>query len=439
MANLSVFGLGYVGTLTAACFAAHGHKVVGVDVNPRKVQMLEKGISPVSEPGLDALVGAAASGQALRVTTDAKEAVRASDVSFITVGTPSKPNGDVDLSAVEAVLTQIGMALRRHHGFHTVVLRSTVPPGTCASYALPLLGETSGKTPGRDFQLFFNPEFLREGHGIDDFYDPPYVLIGRVADLGDDTLRRLWTTLPIKAPIIDLSATEAEMLKYASNAFHALKVVFANEIGAMCKTLGIDGQRVMDVFVRDTRLNTCGRYLTPGFAFGGSCLPKDLDALTYLGKTLDLTLPVLNSISRSNELQVRRAAEMVLGTGRRSVAIVGLSFKAGTDDVRNSPAVLLAEHLIGKGLEVSVFDRHVVPEYLLGRNKEFLEARLPHITRLLKHSPEECIRGAEVVVLCARDPATEQLLSNDGTKIVIDLVGLDGLRGRGTNYSGIAW
>jgi GDP-mannose 6-dehydrogenase len=439
MVDVAVLGLGYVGTVTAACFAAHGHKVVGVDTNPAKVQMLADGTSPISEPGLDSLVRAAISRDLLGATTDPQEAVRASDVSFITVGTPSRQNADVDLSAVRQVLTQIGLALRDHQDFHTIVLRSTVPPGTTSRLAVRVLADTSGKIPGRDFQLFFNPEFLREGHGVDDFYDPPYVVIGRVPGLGDDSLRQLWTTLPITAPIIELTATEAEMLKYASNAFHALKVVFANEVGAICKSLDVDGQRLMDVFVQDSRLNTSGSYLMPGFAFGGSCLPKDVDALDYLGKTLDLRLPVLNSIRRSNELQIARAAEMVLNTQKRRVAIIGLSFKEGTDDVRNSPAVLLAERLIGKGREVAVFDRQVVPEYLLGRNKEFLEARLPHITRLLKYSPEQCIDGAEVVVLCARDTQAEQILTGDGSKIVIDLVGVTGLKGREANYSGIAW
>lgn len=439
MPNLAVFGLGYVGTLTAACFAAQGHKVCALDINSNKTDMLAQGVAPVGEPGLDALVRSTVASETLYVTDDAEKAISTTDFSFIAVGTPSKRNGDVDLTSVNSVLAQIGRALRRSGRFHTIVLRSTVPPGTSASHALPRLAEASGKTPGRDFQLFFNPEFLREGHGVKDFYDPPYVVIGRVPGLGDDALRRLWSTLPISASIIELSTTEAEMLKYSSNAFHALKVVFANEIGALCKALGVDAQRLMDVFVQDTRLNTSRRYLTPGFAFGGSCLPKDLDALTYLGKTLDLSLPVLNSISTSNELQIGRAAQMVLNTQRRHVAIIGLSFKEGTDDVRNSPAVRLAEHLIGKGLEVTVFDRHVVPEYLLGRNKEFLEAHLPHITRLLKHSPEECIDDAEVVVLCARDAGAEQLLVNDGAKLVVDLVGVDDLRGRGANYSGIAW
>jgi GDP-mannose 6-dehydrogenase len=440
MANLAVFGLGYVGSVTAACFASHGHQVIGVDTNRQKLDLLRQGIPPVAEPGLPELVQAAIGNRKLCVTHDVNEAVRRSDLSFISVGTPSRRNGDVDLSALESVLEEIGAALRDHDKFHTVVLRSTVPPGTTKRFAVPILEEMSGRSAGTGLEVYFNPEFLREGCSIRDFHAPPYIVIGKEKNLADGRLRKVWEEMKIDAPIIELELQEAEILKYACNAFHALKVSFANEIGAICKELAIDSQRVMETFVKDTQLNTSERYLAPGFAFGGSCLPKDVSALNYMAKSLDAATPLLSSIMPSNDTHILRAARMILETNKQKVCLVGLGFKEGTDDVRNSPAVLLAEHLLGKGIGLSVFDRTVQPEYLTGRNKQFLDMTMPHIMRHMRASLPDAINEAEVVVICSNDKEVEGLLLAGGKgKEVIDLVGLPRLKHSGNGYSGIAW
>jgi GDP-mannose 6-dehydrogenase len=440
MANLAVFGLGYVGSVTAACFASRGHQVIGVDTNRQKLDLLRQGIPPVAEPGLPELVQSAVRSRKLCVTHDVNEAVRRSDVSFISVGTPSRRNGDVDLSALESVLEEIGAALRDNDKFHTVVLRSTIPPGTTKRFAIPILEEMSGRTAGDGFEVYFNPEFLREGCSIRDFHAPPYVVIGKQKDLANGTLRKVWEEMKLEAPIIELELQEAEILKYACNAFHALKVSFANEIGAICKELAIDSQRVMDTFVKDTQLNTSAKYLSPGFAFGGSCLPKDVSALNYMAKSLDAATPLLSSIMPSNDTHILRAARMVLETNKQKVCLVGLGFKEGTDDVRNSPAVLLAEHLLGKGIDLIVFDRTVQPEYLTGRNKQFLDMTMPHIMRHMRASLADAIKEAEVVVICSPDKEVERILLAEGKeREIIDLVGLPRLKHSGNGYSGIAW
>ena len=439
MANLAVFGMGYVGCVTAACFASHGHHVIGVDVNPDKIELLRNGEPTVAEPGLREMVSTSVRKGKLCVTQSVHDAVSRSDISFITVGTPPRRNGDVELDALRSVLAEIGQSLKKHRRFHTVVVRSTVLPGTTASVALPVLRESSELEPGKDFSIYFNPEFLREGCSVRDFHEPPYVIIGGNGLKQKNPLRDLWSSLGIRAPIFELKFEEAEMLKYASNAYHAAKVVFANEVGAICKDLSIDGQRVMEVFVQDTQLNTSARYLMPGFSFGGSCLPKDVSALTYLAKSLDVNTPLLNSLMASNDVHLMRAARMVLETGKRKVCLVGLGFKEGTDDVRNSPAVLLAEHLIGKGLEVTIFDRIVQPEYLFGRNKQFLDMTLPHLLTHLRPDLQKALAEAEVVVVCAGDPQIEQFLIGEHGKKIIDLVGLRQVKNSGNGYTGIGW
>lgn len=439
MANLAVFGMGYVGNVTAACFAARGHHVIGVDINPDKIELLRRGEPTVAEPGLRDLVSASVRKGKLCVAQSVDDAISRSDISFVTVGTPSKRNGDGDLSALRSVLSEIGLAMKKNQRFHTVVVRSTVLPGTTVSVALPTLVESSQLEAGKDFALYFNPEFLREGSSVRDFHEPPYVIIGEDANGRSNTLHELWASMGISAPIFEMKYEEAEMLKYASNAFHAAKVVFANEIGAICKNLSVDSQKVMEVFVRDTQLNTSGRYLMPGFSFGGSCLPKDVCALTHLAKSLDASTPLLNSLMFSNEMHLMRAARMVLEAGKRKVCLIGLGFKEGTDDVRNSPAVLLAEHLIGKGLDVIIFDRIIQPEYLIGRNKQFLDLTLPHLLTHLRPRLADAIDEAEVIVICAGDPQVEQLLVGKHGKKIIDLVGLRELKHSANGYAGIAW
>jgi GDP-mannose 6-dehydrogenase len=439
MANLAVFGMGYVGSITAACFASKGHHVIGVDVNPDKIELLRRGEPTVAEPGLRDLVSTSVRKGKLCVTQLVDDAVGRSDISFVAVGTPSRRNGDVELDALRSVLAEIGQSLKRYRRFHTIVVRSTILPGTTTSIVVPTLAESSGLEPQKDFAVYFNPEFLREGSSVRDFHEPPYVIIGG-SSLGQaNALRDLWSSLSLNAPIFELKYEEAEMLKYASNAFHAAKVVFANEVGAICRDLSVDGQRVMEIFVKDTQLNTSARYLMPGFCYGGSCLPKDVSALTYLAKNLDVGTPLLNSLSVSNDVHLMRGARMVLETGKRKVCLVGLGFKEGTDDVRNSPAVLLAEHLLGKGLDITIFDRIVQPEYLVGRNKQFLDMTLPHLLSHLRPNLADAIDEAEVVVVCAGDPEIEKLLVGRRDKKVIDLVGLRQVKHSRNGYAGIAW
>jgi GDP-mannose 6-dehydrogenase len=436
--RISVFGLGYVGTVSAACFARDGHEVVGVDPNPTKVEMIRSGQTPVIEPGLRELVGDAVRRGRLRATGDAVEAVHRSDLSLICVGTPSEPNGSLDLRAVRAVSEEIGGALATVRGRHAVVLRSTVLPGTTRRVVVPALEAASGKTAGRDFGVCVNPEFLREGTAVRDFDNPPKTVIGYNDESSGDLVAELYEA--IDAPLIRLDVATAEMVKYADNAWHALKVGFANEVGNVAKLLGLDSHRVMAVFCQDTKLNLSPAYLKPGAPFGGSCLPKDLRALTYLARSLDLEVPILASILPSNRLQVEKALQMVLNTGKRRVGVLGLSFKAGTDDLRESPLVELVERLIGKGLELRIYDRNVHLASLTGANREFILNRIPHISRLMVPSLEEAIQDAEVVLVGNNDGEFKAGLADQRPgRIVLDLVRIAGDRKSDGTYEGICW
>lgn len=431
--RLSIFGLGYVGCVSAACFAARGHDVIGVDVNELKVELINQGHSPVVEPGLSELIGEAVKARRLRATKDAVAAVTDSDVSLVCVGTPSNHNGSLDLSYIKRACQQIGDALEAKSRYHIVVLRSTMLPGTVATTVIPALEVYSGKRAGRDFGVAVNPEFLREGTSLYDFDHPPFTLIGADDEDAGAPLAKLYSQ--VDAPLISAGIKEAEMVKYACNSFHALKVTFANEIGNICQELGVDSHRVMEIFCRDDKLNLSPYYLKPGFAFGGSCLPKDLRALLHKAKELDLRAPVLEAVLASNRLQVEKAAEMILRTGHRRVAVLGLSFKTGTDDLRESPMATLIETLIGKGLRLSIYDREVELARLHGANKEFIERGIPHIASLLCPSLPETVADAEVVVIGKKDKEFDALpnLLND-EQLVIDLVRLPGALGRRANY-----
>lgn len=395
--RISVFGLGYVGCVSAACLAHDGHHVIGVDINPQKVQMLQMGRSPIIEPGLDALVEEGISSERLCVTTDGVTAVTNSDVSLICVGTPSNGNGSLKVDYVENVCRQIGAVLADKPSDHVVIIRSTVLPGTVQGTMLPILEEASGKKAGVDFGLCMNPEFLRESTAIDDYYKPSYIVIGELNTASGDAVESMYEH--VDAPFIRTSIQTAEMVKYASNAYHALKISFANEIGNLCRAQGIDGREMMEIFVQDTQLNVSSAYLKPGFAFGGSCLPKDIRALLYRAKERDLSLPVLSAVLDSNERQIQRGIEMVERTGMKKIGVMGLSFKAGTDDVRESPIVTLIETLIGRGYQVQVYDETVRPERLIGANKAFLERELPHIASIMRSSIDEVLQEVEVVVI----------------------------------------
>jgi GDP-mannose 6-dehydrogenase len=435
--KLSIFGLGYVGCVSAACFAKDGHTVIGVDVNPNKVEMISQGRSPIVEAGIGELLQEVVLANNLSATTDSAEAVRNSDVSLVCVGTPSNQNGSLDLRYVTRVCEEIGSALKDKGERHVVVIRSTMLPGTIESVVIPTLEKYSGKHAGTDFGVCINPEFLREGTSLKDFYAPPFTLIGADDEAAANTVRQLYGG--IDAPVYATSVKTAEMVKYVCNCFHALKVSFANEIGNICKGLGIDSHEVMDIFCQDTKLNLSSYYLKPGFAFGGSCLPKDLRAINYKAKVIDLETPVLSSILPSNKQQVERALDMVLATGKKRIGVFGLSFKAGTDDLRESPMVTLIEALFGKGFQLIIYDRDVSLAQLFGANKEYIERQIPHIAQLMRTNIGEVLEFAEVLVVGNKSEEFKQIESNrrEG-QVIIDLVRLFKKTSDET-YQGICW
>jgi GDP-mannose 6-dehydrogenase len=438
--SVSVFGLGYVGCVSAACFARDGHAVIGVDANPAKVEMINAGTATIVEAGIGELVSEMAASGRLRATMDPQEAVEQSRVSLICVGTPSRPNGSIDLSYVERVCAQIGQALRAKATRHTVVLRSTVLPGTLDTVVVPALEASSGRTAGRDFGVCVNPEFLREGTSIQDFDDPPFTLIGTDDCAAVEIVRSLYVGID-GAGIRVTAPRVAEMVKYVCNSFHGVKVAFANEVGNVCKALGVDSHEVMRLFCEDTKLNISAKYLRPGFAFGGSCLPKDLRAVLYRAKQLDVETPLLAATLESNRKQIARAYDMVLATGRRRVGVLGMSFKAGTDDLRESPVVALIEMLIGKGLNLAIYDGDVSRARLIGANREYIEREIPHIWSLMRGSVQEVLAHADVVLIGNNAPEFREIghcLRKEQT--VIDLVrALERGATAGVDYRGICW
>jgi GDP-mannose 6-dehydrogenase len=437
--KVSVFGLGYVGTVSAASLAADGHTVIGVDVNPDKVAAVNAGRSPIVEPGLHELLASGVASGHLRATTDAAEAVQASEASLLCVGTPSRRNGSLDLTYLERVAEEIGRTLRHVSAYHVIVVRSTVLPGTTHEMIIPALERESGKKYGDGFGVSVNPEFLREGTALKDFRKPPLTLVGH--NHAADASGTIALYQSIDAPLVSTSIRVAEMLKYTSNAWHALKVCFANEIGTLCKRIGLDSHDVMDIFCRDEKLNLSSYYLKPGFAFGGSCLPKDVRALQYRAKQVDVDLPVISHILQSNTLQIQHALDQVLETGRKKVGLLGFSFKGGTDDLRESPMVILAEALLGKGLTLKIFDRNVSLAKLVGANKEYIENQIPHLSSLLSTDIADVIASSEVIVVGNQSPEfAEALTACRPDQIVIDLVRLPIVGSLlKADYRGICW
>jgi len=438
--KVSIFGLGYVGSVTAACLVRLGHQVVGVDINSDKVKMIESGRSPIVEPGLEELVASGRQACRLHATTDVLSAILQSEISLVCVGTPGQPNGKLDLNHVKRVCHEIGEALRRKSECHWVVLRSTILPGTTESVIIPILEEACGKRAGTDFAVCYNPEFIREGTAVADFLEPPLTVFGAANQCHLQPLRDLYEDLPGGA--LETSLAAAEMVKYACNAFHAVKVGFANELGTLCKSLGVDAYVVTEVFTSDRRLNISTAYLSPGFAFGGSCLSKDLRALTYRAKELDLCLPLLEGVLPSNFRHIERAAEILLRAKIRRVGVLGLGFKTGTDDLRESPLVQLIKRLIGEGLQVRIWDPDVSLGRLVGSNRRYIEEVIPHIGSLLFPTLEEVVQSAEAVVIgtkAVNQQALQSLLRLEQT--VIDLVNLNpAQRLNGPfRYEGICW
>ena len=436
--RISVFGLGYVGTVSAGCLAFEGHQVTGVDPVPTKVDLINRGYSPIIEADIGEIIASTVKGGRLRATVDQDQAVRDTELSFVCVGTPSQVNGNLDLSYIRRVCELIGQALRNKKEHHTVVIRSTILPGTMYQIVIPVLEEFSDKKAGVDFGVCNNPEFLREGSAVKDFSAPPKTLIGEMDRVSGDLLASLYAKLA--APLIRTDLETAEMVKYVDNCWHALKIGFANEIGNLSKSLSLDAHEVMKIFCQDKKLNISPAYLMPGFAFGGSCLPKDLRALSYKAKSNDLELPILSSILPSNELQITRGVQLVMKSAHRKIGILGFSFKAGTDDLRESPVIEVIERLVGKGFDLRIYDKNVRIASLVGANRDFILNRIPHISRLMVDDIDEVLRHAETVVIGTRDPdfqaVPEKLRA--GQRLV-DFVRITNRRSGNGDYDGLCW
>jgi GDP-mannose 6-dehydrogenase len=437
--RISVFGLGYVGSVSAACLAAQGHTVVGVDVNPTKVELLSRGQAPVVEERIGELTAEVVASGALRATTDVAEAVRATEISLVCVGTPSAANGSLSTAYLERVAEEIGEVLAGLDRWHTVVFRSTMLPGTCTDLLIPILEKQSGRTAGVDFGVAVNPEFLREGSSVKDFFDPPKTVIGELDARSADSVAEMYAGLPGQIHRVPIAV--AEMAKYADNCFHGLKIAFANELGAISRALGVDSHKMIEVFLSDTKLNISPAYLKPGFAFGGSCLPKDLRGLVYAARRADVTVPLLSHVLPSNEEHLKRAVELIVATGRRRIGLFGLSFKPGTDDLRESPLVELAERLLGKGYDLKIYDSNVALSRLMGANREYVEGRLPHLADVLTNDVAAVFEHAEVCVVGNTEQAVLDVLSEPGDRVVVDLVRLpDADERRATvGYQGLGW
>jgi len=437
--NISIFGLGYVGAVSLACLARDGHRVIGVDVDQAKLDLISSGKTPVVEEGMVELMASVARAGRVAVSRDVRAAVRDTELSLVCVGTPSAPNGSQDQTAIQRIARELGEAIRDKREPHVVVFRSTLVPGTVEDVLRPIIESASGKKEGAGFHVCFQPEFLREGSSIRDYDKPPFTIVGANADAAVAVLRQLFGHLPCEFHATSIRA--AEMVKYCCNNFHALKITFANETARLCEALGVDPFQVMDLVCRDTQLNISRAYLKPGFAFGGSCLPKDLRATMYLAKTRDVELPMLGGILQSNRIQIDYAIAKVLASGKRRVGMIGLAFKTGTDDLRESPLVLLAEHLIGKGLSLLVYDPEVHLSNLLGANRRFIETHVPHIGALMRREIEEVVRESEILVVGLNDPATLAALKRhvrDG-QLVLDLVKIPDRTGLRGEHIGLCW
>jgi GDP-mannose 6-dehydrogenase len=438
--SISVFGLGYVGTVTAACLAHKGHNVIGVDLSRPKVEAMDAGRSPIVEPRVGDLISQSHEAKLLHATSDSAAAVLGSDISFLCVGTPSLKNGKLDLGHIEPVCRDIGNVLKNKNAFHLVVLRSTVLPGTAETIVVPALEQSSGKKLGQGFGVCVNPEFMREGTAVSDFLEPAMTVIGAADSKHSGILREIYRWVPGR--VFETSFRSAEMVKYVCNAWHAVKVSFANEVGTLAKELGVDAEAVAEIFTADTKLNISPTYLKPGFAFGGSCLPKDVRAMNYRAKELDLSLPLFQSILPSNDEHLDRAVEMVLATGKKKIGMLGLSFKAATDDLRESPQVQLVKRLLGEGRQIRIWDDNVSLGHLIGSNRQYIEEVIPHIGSLLSSSMTDVVNDSEVVVIATRGLNSDELRrSLRPEHFVIDLVNLE-RRSRpvsSSDYEGICW
>ncbi len=436
--KISIFGLGYVGAVSAGCLAKEGHQVIGVDPYQPKVDLINSGQTPVIEQDIGEIISGTVKAGTLRATTDVHEAVNNSEMSFICVGTPSLLNGGLDLKYVRKVCEEIGSILKTKDSFHVVVARSTMLPGSMMDVVIPTLEEASGKKAGTGFGVCNNPEFLREGTAVYDFYHPPKTVIGETDSRGGDMLAAIYKDMD--APLIKTDVQTAEMVKYSDNVWHALKVGFANEIGNISKAVGIDGHKVMDIFCQDTKLNLSPYYMKPGFAFGGSCLPKDVRALTYKAHSLDIDVPILDSIMLSNQYQIQKGLQMVTEKPGKNIGVLGFSFKAGTDDLRESPLVEVIERLLGKGYNLRLYDRNVNLASLVGANRDYILNQIPHISKLMVNSIEEILDHAETIIIGNGDSEFPTIIDRvKDNQVIVDFVRISTDASREDRYDGICW
>ncbi len=436
--KISIFGLGYVGAVSAGCLAKDGHTVIGVDPYKPKIDLINNGQTPVIEKDIGEIIEKAVADGLLSATQDIKQAVFDSEISLICVGTPSQLNGSLDLKYVRKVCEEIGDALREKKEFHVVVARSTMLPGSMNSVVIPTLEQASGKKAGVDFGVCNNPEFLRESTAVFDYFNPPKTVIGETDAKAGDVLANIYKDMD--APLVRTSVETAEMVKYTDNVWHALKVGFANEIGNISKAAGLDGHEVMDIFCKDTKLNLSSYYMKPGFAFGGSCLPKDVRALTYKARSLDIDTPILNSIMPSNQKQIDKGVAMIMEKGNKKIGILGFSFKSGTDDLRESPLVEVIERLLGKGYDIRLYDKNVKIASLVGANKDYILNAIPHISKLMVDTIEEVLEHAETIVIGNGAEEFASLLGQlKKGQVVVDLVRISENRSERGKYDGICW
>jgi GDP-mannose 6-dehydrogenase len=435
--NISIFGLGYVGCVSIGCLAKNGHHVIGVDVSQVKVDQINAGKATIIEKDIDHIIAEQRAKGNIEATTDSKEAILKTDITIVAVGTPSSDKGHLNLNYIFKVAEVAGLALKEKKDFHIIAIRSTIMPGTCDKFAT-IVEEASGKKRNVDFAIVDNPEFLREGTAVEDYYNPPLTLIGSDNSQAAETVASLYRQLPGEVIITDLKI--AEIMKYVNNTFHALKISFGNEIGNICSEMGIDSHKVMEIFCKDKQLNISPYYFKPGFAFGGSCLPKDLKGLQTLAHDLYINVPVIDSINKSNELQITRAVDIIQHTQKKRIGFLGLSFKAGTDDLRNSPAVAVVETLLGKGYSVKIYDKHIHLSNLTGTNKVYIDHHIPHLSKLMVKDAEDLIKDVDVIVINNKEQEYLDVLEKAGDEaMIVDMVRLPETIRNKNNYTGINW
>lgn len=434
--EISIFGLGYVGCVSLGCLAQNGHNLIGVDVNPIKVKQINNGQPTIIEKDIDKIIGEQSEKARIKATQNYKNAILETDLSIIAVGTPSTPNGHLNLNYIYKVAEHFAESLQEKNSFHTIAIRSTVLPGTCDKFA-EIIEKISDKKRNKDFAIVDNPEFLREGSAVHDYYNPPLTLVGSDNEEAANIVGSLYKDLPAELIITDLKV--AEIMKYVNNTFHALKISFANEVGNICHALGIDSHKVMDIFVKDKQLNISPYYFKPGFAYGGSCLPKDLKGFQTLAHDYYVKAPVIENIDKTNDLQIQRAINIIEEKKPKKIGFLGLSFKPGTDDLRNSPAVSVIEALLGKGYDLAIYDKNVHISKLTGTNKEYIEKKVPHLSRLMVNNLDKLIEESDLLVINNKEEEFKERVEKFSSKLTIDMVRLDEDLLKNEKYHGINW